>query len=96
MDGPVNAWFGLTYANYLVIPRSLLQGMPMAWQNRFVQCLNEMGSTYDSNQIEDDYMVKLRGNNGKFKHDRLGEYRHPEPLPYINDTGIGGEDEPIR
>lgn len=38
----VHEWFSLTYANFLVVPRSLLQSMPDEWQHRFVSCLEEM------------------------------------------------------
>ena len=41
-DGPVHTHFGLTYANYLVLPRTLLQSMPIAWQERIVACLDEL------------------------------------------------------
>src|SRR5688572_2062061 len=27
----IHSWFGLSYANYFVAPRSLLQSMPEAW-----------------------------------------------------------------
>lgn len=42
----IHAWFELTYANYLVLPRSVLQSMPDEWQHRFVGCLEEMGKAY--------------------------------------------------
>jgi hypothetical protein len=38
----IHTWFNLTYANYLVVPRSVLQSMPDDWQVRFVVCLEEM------------------------------------------------------
>lgn len=38
----IHAWFGLTYANYLVLPRSVLQSMPDEWQKRFVEQLEEL------------------------------------------------------
>lgn len=37
----VHGMFGLSYANYLVLHRTLLQSMPDAWQNRFVALINE-------------------------------------------------------
>ncbi len=39
---PVHAWFELSYASYLTVPRAVLQSMPYSWQRRFVQCLREM------------------------------------------------------
>jgi hypothetical protein len=43
----IHNWFELTYAQYLTIPRSVLQSMPSDWQRRFVQCLKELDSTID-------------------------------------------------
>jgi hypothetical protein len=42
---PIHSWFGLTYANYLVLPRALLQSMPKEWQAKFVALLEEAGET---------------------------------------------------
>lgn len=44
---PIHLWFNLTYANYLTIPRSLLQSMPHGWQERFVACLEELQFAFD-------------------------------------------------
>lgn len=42
----IHGWFGLSYANYLVLPRTLLQSMPDEWQSRFVACLRELGEAF--------------------------------------------------
>lgn len=42
----IHKHFGLSYANYLVIPRTLLQSMPDGWQARFVALLNELESAF--------------------------------------------------
>lgn len=42
----IGAWFGLSYANYLVVPRTVLQSMPDEWQERFVACLQEIDGTF--------------------------------------------------
>lgn len=39
---PIHLWFNLTYANYLVLPRSVLQSMPQPWQARFCTLLDEL------------------------------------------------------
>lgn len=80
--GPMWHWFGLSYAAYLVLPRALICGMPEEWQARFAAMLNEMREVYNSDKIEDNYMVKLRGKKGKFTDDPLANYRHPPLLPY--------------
>ena len=38
--------FNLTYANYLVLPRTLLQSMPDEWQARFVALLDELHDAF--------------------------------------------------
>lgn len=38
----LHEWFGLSYASWLTIPRSVLQSMPAEWQHRFLMCLEEM------------------------------------------------------
>jgi hypothetical protein len=42
----IHTWFSLTYANYLVIPRSVLQSMPEDWQHRFTALLGEMDQAF--------------------------------------------------
>lgn len=46
LDGPVHTWFELTYANYQVLHRTLMQSMPVAWQERMVDCLEELREAY--------------------------------------------------
>lgn len=43
----IHLWFSLSYANYLVLPRSVLQSMPDEWQKQFVLLLNEAQETFD-------------------------------------------------
>lgn len=80
--GKIHKWFGLTYARYLVIPRSLLEGMPEEWQIKMADLLDEMRETYDPFKINDNYTVYLRSEGGKFLADPLSNYRHPPKLPY--------------
>ncbi|MFE1784091.1 hypothetical protein ACFW9F_16270 [Streptomyces sp. NPDC059506] len=42
----IHTYFGLSYANYLVRPRTLLQSMPDQWQTRFVALLNELDTAF--------------------------------------------------
>jgi hypothetical protein len=74
----VSGWFELTYAQYLTIPRSLLQAMPPKWQRRFVACLNELDDTFDWRPEDGRYWVELRDGEGRFVADRLKEYRRPD------------------
>lgn len=78
-DAHVHEWFELTYANYLVLPRSLLQEMPLEWQERFVRCLRQMRERFDDSQVHGgDYVVQVRGVDGRFIYDPLSAYRHPD------------------
>lgn len=56
-DGPVHHWFELTYSNYLVLPRTLLQSMPTAWQERIVACLGELRDAYSHLPQAEGYEV---------------------------------------
>src|SRR5262249_20531242 len=42
IEEPVHEYFCLTYAAYQVIPRSIAQSMPVAWQRRFVRLMRQM------------------------------------------------------
>lgn len=42
----VHGYFGLSYANYLTLPRTLLQSMPTAWQHQFVALLNQFHDAF--------------------------------------------------
>lgn len=79
--------FGLSYANYFVLPRSILQCMPNDWQQRFVACLDELQATFDTSG---NYRVELLSQDDHYEdentpeHDRayviddpLANYRHP-------------------
>jgi len=41
-SGPIHQYFGLTYANFLVIHRARLQSMPLEWQQRCTVLLEEL------------------------------------------------------
>ena len=73
-DTAIHDWFGLSYASYLVLPRVLMQEMPKEWQEKMVSLLEEGQRTWD---YEDDYQVRLRGDDGRYKRDPLREYRRP-------------------
>ncbi|MEU5322944.1 hypothetical protein AB0G67_40270 [Streptomyces sp. NPDC021056] len=45
-NGPIHTWFGLSYSNYQVLHRTLMQSMPIEWQERMVACLEELQSAY--------------------------------------------------
>lgn len=82
VDPPMHAWFGLTRSNYLVLPRSILEAMPLDWQNRMVALLDEARELLDTDKIRDNYSVQLRGDGGRFISDPFANYRHPPAIPF--------------
>lgn len=73
-EGAIHLWFGLTYANYLVLPRTLLQSMPLAWQERFVGCLGELEAAFGHVDQANQYMVRAKDTNGRFIADPVPHY----------------------
>ena len=62
----IHDWFELTYAQYLTIPRSILQSMPLNWQVEFVELLEELEEQFDFRPNDATYWVQLRGLDGKW------------------------------
>ena len=73
-EEPVHGYFELSYAHYLVVPRTALQSMPVEWQRRFISCMEELDEAIDWKQ---SYEVHLRTSDGKFlsvQQDPLNDY----------------------
>lgn len=82
-SGPMHTWFNLSYASYLVLPRTWIQEMPTEWQQRLKDCLEEMKATLDVE--EQDYRVNCIGENGKFVAHKWNNYRRG-PFPALRRT----------
>lgn len=54
----IHLHFGLSYANYLVLPRTLLQSMPDEWQTQFVALLNQMADAFRHVPQAEHYRVE--------------------------------------
>lgn len=67
----IHEWFNLTYAQYLTVPRSVLQSMPETWQHRFVALLEELDETGWMSMLPKDtcYKVELRKMEDKINGD---------------------------
>lgn len=74
MSDPIHEWFELSYAQYLTIPRSVLQSMPESWQADFVALLEELDETIDWRPQAGRYWVQLRDGRGRYVDDPLKEY----------------------
>lgn len=57
-NGPIHGWFELTYSSYQVLPRVLMQSMPLDWQHRMVACLEEMRAAFEHVEKPDSYKVE--------------------------------------
>lgn len=71
----IHAWFELTYAQYLTIPRSVLQSMDQNWQSKFVALLEELDEAIDWRPQSGRYWVQLRDANGRYVHDDFMDYQ---------------------
>ncbi len=71
-------WFGLSYANFLVLPRVLMHAMPDDWQGRMAQLLDEYSEAYPNLPgIETSVSAKVDGAFTRFPPWLLN-YRHPD------------------
>jgi len=77
MESPIHEFFGLSYANYFVMQRRLLEEMPYEWQKQFVDLVNQIGDTFDMEYVPQDFEIKAKAENGQYIHDPYSEYRHP-------------------
>lgn len=83
MTETVHGWFGLSYANYLVLPRTLLQSMPEAWQQRFVQRLSELDDAFSHVPQAEAYEV-IAGEEHSLADLSDVQLRH---LGYLRESG---------
>jgi hypothetical protein len=58
LDGPVHGWFGLTYSNYLVLHRAMMQSMPEEWQARAVALFTELDEAFAHIERTPCFIVK--------------------------------------
>lgn len=71
----LHLWWELSYAQYLTIPRSVMQSMPDKWQSKMASLLNELDETIDWRPKNDTcYYVSLRDQLGFEIGDSLRDY----------------------
>ena len=73
-DSHINKAFNLTYASWLILPRTLLMDMPTQWQEKFVKLLDEYNESVAD--LAPDY------ESGKFTKlpDIYCNYRHTQHM----------------
>lgn len=57
LDGPIHGWFGLTYSNYLVLHRSMMQSMPVDWQECAVSLFDELDNAFPDLERPPSFIV---------------------------------------
>lgn len=77
-DEPIHLWFELSNAEYLTIPRSIMQAMPEDWQHKMANLLAELDKSYSWRPKDGRYWVKLKDKKGRYVLDPLRYYRHPD------------------
>jgi hypothetical protein len=55
---PMDDWFGLSYSSYQVLHRTLMQSMPVAWQQRMAACLGELRDAFAHVPQPECYIVE--------------------------------------
>jgi len=75
-DSPINDWFELSYAQFLTIPRVVMESMPYEWQVEMKKLLDDMDAAFDWRPKEGRYWVRLRDDEGRFSSPDLCDYRH--------------------
>ncbi len=75
-DSPIHGWFELSYAQFLTLPRLVMENMPFEWQEKMRDLLEELDDTFDWRPKEGRYWVKLRDSKGHFCDAPLSDYRH--------------------
>lgn len=71
MNEPIHEYFGLSYASYLVVPRTALQSAPVELQQRIVDSMEELFALFPD--ADGSYWVRKR-DGGRFIHDNLADY----------------------
>lgn len=85
--GPIHLFFGLSYASYLVLPRTLLQSMPIVWQEQFTALLETFNERFYTLNLAPSYTVQPRDLHGKIRAEPFPHYRHaPLIAPRAEET----------
>lgn len=76
-ESPVHDAFGLTYASWFLVPRVVLEAMPIEWQRKFVKLMYELGDTFTWEP--DCSMQIVFRKRGKYIRvpDHFRNYRYP-------------------
>ena len=78
IDTDLACWFGLSYASFLVLPRVMMEAMPMIWQSKMAALLNEYDEAFP-NQPDIGARIQITQDGKLIKTpDWLINYRRPD------------------
>ena len=75
-ESPIHIWFELSHAQFLTVPRLVMEHMPAEWQEKMKTLLEELDDTFDWRPEEGRYWVKLKDSAGRYCDAPLSDYRH--------------------
>lgn len=78
----LHAWFGLSYAAFLVMPRVAMMQMPETWQEKMAELLNEYDEVINTSAFGvSGCRVNAVAASGRLMKmpPELLNYRHPSP-----------------
>lgn len=84
----VHNYCGLTYAQFLVFPRVMLQAMPREWQEKFVALLEELDETFDYMPAKDGDIYYVRVGQSLSMDDEDADGNMPEPVLHEPDWSL--------
>lgn len=75
----VHQYFGLSYAQYLVLPRTVLQSLPKELQLKFITLMEEIDETIDWMPENGTYRVQLMTTKENSKFETVWDKVIPDP-----------------
>lgn len=88
----IRDWFELSYAQYLTVPRSIMEAMPQEWQEQMAALLDELDDTFAWRPTSGRYWCYLKDGRGRYADDPLQEYRRADH-DYIESLRKNGYNE---
>jgi hypothetical protein len=87
------AWFELSYASFLTIPRILMHEMPDEWQGKMAELLTEYSETFPNWPDGSGTQIRYTINNRLAPMpDWLLDYRHPDQATRDAIAALRGEE----
>jgi len=85
----ISAWFGLSYASWLTLPRVLMQEMPKDWQTKMVDLLDEFYDEFPEafSECDDIHVTSRKGGRITKMPEWMNDYRHPNRIKILKARG---------